>query len=99
MDRQSDYEKRSALALELSSNEKAIKEAQDVVFDGLKSSVKFIKDTVGNESAETATRLKAATEHLKLAGMYVEHVKHSGKVEGLIVGLPEADGGSQDGPK
>lgn len=80
-DRLPDWDERSNIIQEECDNEAALKAARDEIFGDLVASVSYLKQVRNDPLQETKERLKAAIEHCKLAGLYVEQVKHSGQVK------------------
>lgn len=89
----SDYTERSKKVKEQCRDEKLLEEARKEIYGDLCVSVKLIKSIVDDNKVEPQHRLKAATEHLKLAGMYSIKVEHTG-IDAIQVFLPAQDGGS-----
>jgi len=74
-----DFEEKSKIAEQLCRNNKAVIAAQEEIFKHLAGSVQKIQALVNDSDPSVA--LRAAKEHLTLAGLYVENINHSGKLE------------------
>lgn len=74
-----DYNLRSKKHAQECANDIALKAAREEIYKELTNSISVIKQL--RYSEDQSIQLKAAKEHLTLAGLYVEKVEHSGEVQ------------------
>lgn len=79
MPKSENYDQISAeLAERCNKREKEqLEAARAAIFEGLDESVNELKSQSRDKSLQAADRRKAAVEHLRLAGMYVEKHEHN----------------------
>jgi hypothetical protein len=81
VNRVQDYEERSKQIADECANEDALKAAREAIFGDLVDSVSYLKEVVKSPLQETKDRIKAAVEHCKMAGLYIERVEHTGQIK------------------
>ena len=78
--RQPDYNEKSKLAKDLADeiDKEALRLAREAICADLPETLKILKNHRNDDNPKVS--LDACKEHLKLAGLYVERVDHSGSV-------------------
>jgi len=87
--RREDYESKKLASAKIAadSHAKYIKEAQALIAKSVTKSAKSLIKLTNTATQEDATRLNAIKHHLKLAGLEIERVEHTG--DPIQVFLPE----------
>ena len=87
--REPDYEEKGRILAKLAkeSHAKYIKGAQALIAKSVTKSAKSLINLTETATQEDATRLNAIKHHLKLAGLEIERVEHTG--DPIQIFLPE----------